>query len=72
MKLYHTEDWHLYGQPVLVQTWTVKGDELEGERVIDYKRHSHRAWLAKHSHWALNNERGIVTRPVALPYSGSV
>lgn len=68
MKLYHTPDFAEYKMPLLVQTWTVGGDELESERVIDYARHSHRAWLAKHAHWAYSNERGLVTRPVALPY----
>lgn len=72
MKLYHSDDFARYRQPVLVQTWTMKGDELESERVIDYSRHSHKAWLAKHAFWAYANERGLVTRPVAVPYAPQV
>lgn len=34
-------------------------DEIDTTRVIDHADPLHRAWLAKHSFWALRNDRGI-------------
>lgn len=50
---------------VRVETWNAETNEREFVRVINHKNRDSRHWLGKHSQWALNNGRGIVTRPFA-------
>lgn len=38
---------------------TVDPDTIENTRVVDHNDPLHRAWLAKHIHWALRNGRGV-------------
>lgn len=45
---------------VEVKTFTNADPEtIETSRVIDHNDSLHRAWLEKHMHWALRNDRGI-------------
>ena len=48
---------------VRVETWNATTNECESVRVINFHNRDARHWLGGHSFWALNNGRGIVTRP---------
>lgn len=49
---------------IIVETWNVKTDEKEKEKIIDHNNSEDRTWLGKHCFWAFRNGRGIVTRPI--------
>jgi hypothetical protein len=49
---------------ITVETFIGDSEEPESSRVIDHSDHLHRQWLAKHTHWAMRNERQVELRPV--------
>ena len=51
--------------PIEVETFDPKTDSIEKTALADYANARDRAWLAKHTHWALNNGRGITICPKA-------
>lgn len=46
---------------VIVETYDAKTRELETTKSIDYSKSSQRGWLGRHSQWALNNGKAVVT-----------
>lgn len=51
--------------PIEVETFDARTDEIEKTIRVDYANVRDRSWLAKHTHWALNNGRGITICPKA-------
>lgn len=51
--------------PIEVETFDARTDEVEKTSCADYANARDRAWLAKHTHWAIHNGRGITICPKA-------
>lgn len=60
----NTENTQSNNEPfmIVVETWR-DGNWRESVRTIDYSNRENRVWLAKHSFWALKNNRSVVTYP---------
>jgi hypothetical protein len=46
-----------------VETFDAQTDLIEKTHTIDFANPRDRAWLAKHSMWALHNGKGVTTCP---------
>ncbi len=49
---------------ITVTTTSATDEEVCAPRTIDYHDSLHRAWLGKHSYWALNAGHRVTTAPV--------
>lgn len=54
--------------PIEVETYKLNLGQrtIESRKVIDHGNSSDRKWFANHNHWALRNERIVVTAPYGL------
>lgn len=61
--------------PVEIETYHLYNGQrvIESRKIIDHGNSSDRKWLGSHCHWALRNDRIVITAPYGmLPNFGGI